>query len=165
MAVFENLQALIDLLGDAPDVAELTLSRPGGEQITIKRPVRSSFPVPPQADAPLRSGASDASSAPSIAAAVLPLSEAGGAAQATAVPAAKPVISDILANRVGIYHPAKPVLELGAEIVSGQIVGYIEAIKLMNEVRAASDGIVSEHFVEDGTPVEYGQPLFRLTSG
>ena len=164
MAVFENLQALIDLLGDAPGVSELTLSRPGGEQITIKRPVRPSSPSPPQTGAPLPSGASGSSSA-ALAATVLPLSETGDAPQEVAISAAKPVVSNILANRVGIYHPAKPAIEPGAEIVSGQIVGYIEAIKLMNEVRAASDGTVSEHFVEDGTPVEYGQPLFRLISG
>ena len=162
MAVFENLQALIDLLGDAPDISELTLSRPGGEQITIKRPARPSSPLlQPQAGMSLPL---DTSGTSPIASAPLPGSGDTNTPQSATRAAAPQVVRDILANRVGIYHPAKPAVEFGAEIVSGQIVGYIEAIKLMNEVRAAADGTVSEQFVEGGTPVEYGQPLFRLTS-
>ncbi len=167
MAVFENLQALIDLLDDSPEVAELTLSRPGGEQITIKRPARPASAMPqPQAGGSLLPD-EPASSAASLSGQQQPSSlipsseEARQTAKASAAPA---LASDILANRVGIYHSAKPPIESGMEVALGQIIGYIEAIKLMNEVRAASEGTVSELYVKDGMPVEYGQPLFKLTA-
>ena len=44
----------------------------------------------------------------------------------------------------------------------GQTLAIIEAMKLMNEIESEYDGTVAEILVENGKPVEYGQPLFRI---
>lgn len=68
----------------------------------------------------------------------------------------------ITALMVGIFHVLDGVKSRGVEVKKGQVIGAIESMKLMNEVTADADGIVDEVLVEDGTPVEYGQVLFRL---
>ena len=45
---------------------------------------------------------------------------------------------------------------------AGQVVGIIEAMKLMNEIESECAGTVAEVLVENGEPVEYGQPIFRI---
>jgi len=53
-------------------------------------------------------------------------------------------------------------VEVGDTVRAGQVVCIVEAMKLMNEIQSDADGVVAEVLVEDGQPVEYGQPLFRL---
>ena len=65
---------------------------------------------------------------------------------------------------VGVFYHARPPLPYGAEIEPGQIVGSIESMKLMNDVRAEHAGRLTDILIEDGTPVEYGQTLFRLAA-
>ncbi|MCQ5258516.1 acetyl-CoA carboxylase biotin carboxyl carrier protein, partial [Mediterraneibacter faecis] len=48
------------------------------------------------------------------------------------------------------------------KVEAGQVVGIIEARKLMNEIESECAGTVPEVLVENGEPVEYGQPMFRL---
>jgi len=67
----------------------------------------------------------------------------------------------IRAGMVGIFHQVDGILP-GAEVRSGQTLGLIQSMKLMNEVKAPSGGVVQEVFVEDGSPVEYGQKLFAI---
>ena len=50
----------------------------------------------------------------------------------------------------------------GDRVSTGQTVCIIEAMKLMNEIEAEVSGTVMEVLVENGTPVEYGQPLMRI---
>ena len=69
------------------------------------------------------------------------------------------------ARMVGIFHHTKPPVGFGAAITTGQLVGHIETMKLMNEVIADEEGRVVEVLAEEGSPVEYGQPLFRLSPG
>jgi len=68
---------------------------------------------------------------------------------------------------VGIFYsspaPDKPLFtEPGKEIKAGDIVCIIEAMKIMNQIEADADGILIRVMVENGAPVEYGQPLFLL---
>ncbi|MCR4391687.1 MAG: hypothetical protein NUV94_02645 [Candidatus Acetothermia bacterium] len=56
-------------------------------------------------------------------------------------------------------------VKVGDRVVPGQVVCVVEAMKVMNEVRAEASGVVEEVLAEDGSPVEYGQPLFRLRVG
>ena len=49
---------------------------------------------------------------------------------------------------------------MGDTVKKGQILGVIEAMKLMNEIESECDGIVKEVLVENGEMVEFGQPLF-----
>ena len=56
-----------------------------------------------------------------------------------------------------------PFVEPGASVVSGQVLGIIEAMKTLNHVTAPRDGVVAAILAEDGGSVEYGSPLFRLS--
>jgi biotin carboxyl carrier protein len=68
----------------------------------------------------------------------------------------------ILAPMVGIFHAVNDVTQVGAQISKGQVVGAIESMKLLNDVVSEVSGTVKEVMVEDGMPVEYGQPLCRV---
>ena len=68
----------------------------------------------------------------------------------------------VTAPMVGIFRHTEHPVVVGRGVVPGQVVGAIESMKLMNDVRAATGGVVAEVLVEDGSPVEYGQPLLTL---
>jgi acetyl-CoA carboxylase biotin carboxyl carrier protein len=57
---------------------------------------------------------------------------------------------------------AKPFVEVGSRVKKGDVLCIIEAMKIMNEVKSDVDGVVEEILVENGQPVEYGQPLFKI---
>jgi len=65
----------------------------------------------------------------------------------------------ITAPLVGTFHHVKPMVGLGARVRAGQVVAQIESMKLTTEINSPIDGTVTETYVEDGMPVEYGQPL------
>lgn len=88
---------------------------------------------------------------------------AGGEAVALAAEAK----STIVAPLVGIFHPwAKPrgkaLVAVGDRIKVGQIVATIESLNVINEVEAVVAGRVAEILVQNGQPVEYGQPLLSI---
>jgi acetyl-CoA carboxylase biotin carboxyl carrier protein len=57
---------------------------------------------------------------------------------------------------------ADPFVKIGSQIESDSVVCIIEAMKLMNEIQAETNGEVVKIYVENGQPVEYGQPLFGI---
>jgi acetyl-CoA carboxylase biotin carboxyl carrier protein len=57
---------------------------------------------------------------------------------------------------------AKPFVEVGQNVKAGETVCIIEAMKLMNEIEADATGMVKAILVENGQPVEYGQPLMII---
>jgi acetyl-CoA carboxylase biotin carboxyl carrier protein len=57
---------------------------------------------------------------------------------------------------------AKTFVEIGHAVKAGQTLCIIEAMKLLNEIEADRDGVVKAVLVENGQPVEYGEPLFIL---
>ena len=57
---------------------------------------------------------------------------------------------------------AKPLVELGQKIATGERLCIIEAMKLLNEIEADKSGTIKAILVENGQPVEYGQPLFVI---
>lgn len=57
---------------------------------------------------------------------------------------------------------AKPFVEIGSKVTSDTVVCIIEAMKVMNEIKAEKSGIIKEILVENAQAVEYGQPLFLL---
>jgi len=57
---------------------------------------------------------------------------------------------------------ADPFVRQGDRVKSGQVLCIIEAMKLMNEIESDMDGEVMRIFVENGQPVEYGEPLFGI---
>ncbi|MDB9455666.1 acetyl-CoA carboxylase biotin carboxyl carrier protein [Dolichospermum circinale] len=74
---------------------------------------------------------------------------------------------DVLSPMVGTFYRAPapgeaPFVEVGDRVKSSQSVCIIEAMKLMNEIEAEVSGQVMEILVQNGEPVEYGQPLMRI---
>jgi acetyl-CoA carboxylase biotin carboxyl carrier protein len=73
----------------------------------------------------------------------------------------------VKAPMVGTFYrspspDAKPFAELGQTVKEGDTICIIEAMKLMNEIEADAGGTVKAILLENGQPVEYGQPLFIL---
>lgn len=68
---------------------------------------------------------------------------------------------------VGIFYCAPspkedPFVKAGDTVHEGDVICIIEAMKMMNEVTSDKDGVIAEVYAEEGTLVEFGQPLFRL---
>jgi acetyl-CoA carboxylase biotin carboxyl carrier protein len=57
---------------------------------------------------------------------------------------------------------AKPFVEVGQSVNTGDTLCIIEAMKLMNEIEADQGGVIKAILVENGQPVEYGEPLFII---
>jgi acetyl-CoA carboxylase biotin carboxyl carrier protein len=57
---------------------------------------------------------------------------------------------------------APPFVDTGSEVIEDTVLCIVEAMKIMNEIKAECRGKVAEVLVENGQPVEYGQPLFRI---
>jgi len=57
---------------------------------------------------------------------------------------------------------AKPFIEVGSKVVEGETCLIVEAMKTMNPIQAPRSGTVTAILVEDGNPVEFGEPLFIL---
>jgi len=53
-------------------------------------------------------------------------------------------------------------VEIGATVMVDTVVCIVEAMKVMNEIKAEMSGVITEILLEDGRPVEFGQPLFRV---
>lgn len=68
----------------------------------------------------------------------------------------------LTAGMVGLFHHTEPPVGHAQVVAPGQTVGGIEAMKLVTDVIVETGGRVIEVLIEDGAPVEYGQPLFRL---
>jgi acetyl-CoA carboxylase biotin carboxyl carrier protein len=92
-------------------------------------------------------------------------------ARPAATPAAEPEPGQeghvVKAPMVGTFYrspspDAKPFVEVGQAVKEGETICIIEAMKLMNEIEADASGVVKAILVENGQPVEYGQPLFML---
>ncbi len=145
-----KLKKLIDLVQDS-GIAELEITE-GEEKVRIAKGGQVSI-------APAGSGAGPAAAGPAPSA----LSPTAGGAVG-AEPAAD-TRHAIKAPMVGTFYrasapDAKPFVEIGQVIKEGETVCIIEAMKLMNEIEADVSGSVVEILVENGQPVEYGQPLF-----
>ena len=144
-----KLKKLIDLVQDS-GIGELEITE-GEERVKI---VRGGIVVQGAAPAALPS---EASPAPP---------------PATATPAepGPPVPEEhvVKAPMVGTFYrapapDAKAFVEVGQSVKEGQTICVIEAMKLMNEIEADATGMVRAILVENGQPVEYGQPLFIIT--
>jgi acetyl-CoA carboxylase biotin carboxyl carrier protein len=76
-------------------------------------------------------------------------------------------LKEIVSPMVGSFYRAPspdsaPYVEVGQEINEESLVCIIEAMKVMNEIKAEIKGVVVEILVENGTPVQFGQPLIRV---
>ena len=69
---------------------------------------------------------------------------------------------------VGTFYQAAspdsdPFVKIGDKVQSGQTLCIIEAMKIMNEIESNCSGTITEILVSNGTPVEYGQPIFSIS--
>jgi acetyl-CoA carboxylase biotin carboxyl carrier protein len=149
-----KLKKLIDLVQES-GIAELEITE-GEEKVKIVK-----GGVVAISQAPLLAPA------PAPAAAAEPRSAAPAAAPPPAEPAAGQEGHVLKAPMVGTFYrssspDAKPFVEVGQPIKEGQTICIIEAMKLMNEIEADASGVVKAILVENGQPVEYGQPLFII---
>jgi acetyl-CoA carboxylase biotin carboxyl carrier protein len=93
-------------------------------------------------------------------------------APAAAPPAPVPTRSEkpgslVTSPFVGTFYRApspdsQPYVEVGAAVKKGQVLCIVEAMKLMNEIESEVEGKVAEILAQNATPVEFGQPLFRI---
>jgi acetyl-CoA carboxylase biotin carboxyl carrier protein len=81
--------------------------------------------------------------------------------------AASSSLLEIKSPMIGTFYrapsPESPsYVEIGAEVMPETVVCLIEAMKVMNEIKAEVKGVVTHILVENAKPVEFGQPLFRI---
>lgn len=75
------------------------------------------------------------------------------------------VTSPMIGTFYAANAPGEPAyVQVGDEVETGQVIGIIEAMKIMNEITADKSGVVTEILVENAEPVEYGSPLIRISS-
>src|SRR5262245_64360038 len=155
-----KLKKLIDLVQES-GIAELEITE-GEEKVKIVKGGGISV-VPTLAAAAMVPAA-----APLPARAAPPPAAAAAAAPAPAAEAPAGQEGHVVkAPMVGTFYrspspDAKPFVEVGQTVKEGDTICIIEAMKLMNEIEADAGGVVKAILVENGQPVEYGQPLFIL---
>ena len=76
-------------------------------------------------------------------------------------------LTEIESPMVGTFYRASspesaPFVDIGSEVQPGEVICIIEAMKLMNEIKAEVKGRIKEILIENGSPVEFGQALFRI---
>lgn len=149
-----KLKTLIDLVQNS-GISELEISE-GEEKIRIAKhlnvPAQTTYMV--GAPAPMQTMAAPAAAPGAV------------AAPAPAAPA-EPEGHAVKSPMVGTFYRAgspgaASFVEVGQNVKSGDTLCIIEAMKLMNEIEADATGVIKAILVENGQPVEYGQPLFII---
>ncbi|NLD67470.1 MAG: acetyl-CoA carboxylase biotin carboxyl carrier protein [Limnobacter sp.] len=146
-----KLKTLIDLVAES-GISELEITEGDGRVRIVK-----AAPVTTAAAAPM----TIAAPAPVAAA------PAAGAAATAPAAAAEPTGHVVKSPMVGTFYRsgqpgAEPFVNVGSQVKEGDTLCIIEAMKLMNEIEADVSGTIREVLVENGSPVEYGQPLFVI---
>ena len=147
-----KLKKLIDLVQES-GISELEVTE-GEEKVRIAKyppagammsyPTPLAHPAPPVTTSP-------------------PAGVTSKAADDDALPEGHVVRSPMVGTFYRAASPgAKPFVDVGQKVASGERLCIIEAMKLMNEIEADADGVIKAVLVENGHPVEYGQPLFVL---
>ena len=152
-----KLKKLIDLVEES-GIAEIEVTE-GEEKVRITRTTAAA--------APIYAAPAPAAAAPVAAPAAAPAAAAPAAAAPAAAPAARDLSNAQKSPMVGTFYRAPgpnaaAFVEVGQQVKAGDTLCIIEAMKLMNEIEAEKSGVVKEILVENGTPVEYGEPLFII---
>lgn len=139
----DEIKGLIELLQET-DITELQIEREGSKLKIKREKFLSSFEAPPSVSKP-----------------------AAGAGEVKEAEVEEHKHESITSPIVGIFHrspapEAPPFVEVGSSVKKGQVLCIVEAMKLMNEIESDTDGIISKILVENGQPVEYGEPLFLI---
>jgi len=154
-----KVKKLIELL-DESGIAEIEITE-GEEAVRISRyPAGGVVQAPPMPV--MMSTASAEAPAPAPAAAAAAAATEAGAATVERVPG-----TEVLAPMVGTYYAspspdAQPYVKVGDEVAAGDTLCIIEAMKMMNQIESDVAGQVVAVLVDNGEPVEFGQPLFII---
>ena len=151
----KDIKAIIDLMRKN-SISEFELEREGFK-IRLKRGSGANAAV--MVPAPYEEGAV----APP---ATLPLLAAPGVTPAAAKPSIPPE-AEIKSPMIGTFYRAPSpdstaYVEVGTEVDMDTVVCIIEAMKVMNEIKAEMRGVITAVLVENAKPVEFGQPLFKI---
>ena len=84
-----------------------------------------------------------------------------------ALPSETTALRDIVSPMVGTFYRSAapdgpPFIDIGSEVTEDTVVCIIEAMKVMNEIKAETHGVIAETVAENGKPVQFGQVLFRV---
>ena len=106
-------------------------------------------------------------SEPQVVMAQMPMQAAAPVAAAPVAPAVPSNLIEIKSPMVGTFYRSsspetEPFMSLGKEVDQESVVCIIEAMKVMNEIKAEVKGTIRKILVENATPVEFGQPLFLV---
>ena len=146
-----KLKKLIDLVQES-GIAELEVTE-GEEKVRIVRSgqmQQQTYMLPPS-PAPVQMAAPAPAAVPAPAA---------PAQEPPPVPAGHEVKSPMVGTFYRASSPtSKAFVEVGDPVKKGQTICIIEAMKLMNEIESDADGVVKAILIENGQPVEYGEPL------
>ena len=153
-----KLKTLIDLVAES-GISELEITEGEGKVRIVKGP------------APMPAGYMPAPmAAPMVPVAPAPVAAAAAAPAAPApVEAAPPAAAGhiVKSPMVGTFYRSAnpnspPFVDVGSQVKEGDTLCIVEAMKLMNEIEADKAGTIKAVLVENGQPVEYGQPLFVI---
>ncbi len=154
-----KLKTLIDLVSES-NVSELEITEAEGKVRIVKSVAAEAAPLV-YAPQPVQAVAA-AQAAPAAA-------QAPASSPATEAAAPPPAESGhtVKSPMVGtFYHAsspgAEPFVEVGSTVKVGQTLCIIEAMKILNEIEAETAGTVKQILVNNGDPVEFGQPLFVI---
>ena len=104
-----------------------------------------------------------ASAAPAASAAVAPASAAAPTAETATAGSLKDIVSPMVGTFYRAGSPETPAfVDVGKEVSEETVVCIIEAMKVMNEIKAEANGVIAEVVAESGKPVQFGQVLFRV---
>ena len=150
-----KLKKLIDLVQE-PGIGEIEITE-GEEKVRISRQAPGGAQVLMAAP-----GMQQMSYAPQPGGAAT-----GPAAAPVTAPPPEPKGHQLKSPMVGTFYRAAtpgapPFVEIGQAVTKGQTLCIIEAMKLLNEIESDATGTVKAILVENGQPVEYGQPLFTI---
>ncbi|MBF4989524.1 acetyl-CoA carboxylase biotin carboxyl carrier protein [Methylophilus sp. QUAN] len=147
-----KLKKLIDLVEES-GISELELTE-GEEKVRISRAMAPGVaPVAQYVAAPAPVAAAPAPAAAATAPAAAPAEALDG----------KVVKSPMVGTFYRASSPdAKAFVDVGSSVSTGDTLCIIEAMKLLNEIESEFSGTIKKIFVENGQPVEYGEPLFLI---
>jgi acetyl-CoA carboxylase biotin carboxyl carrier protein len=150
----KDIKAIIDLMRKN-GLSEFELERQdfkiklkrglAGPVIPVEEPNSAAYPMPLQ-----------------------PNAVAGSAVPASLpAPPPAPTLVEIKSPMIGTFYrapspDAADYVEIGTEVTPDTVVCLVEAMKVMNEIKAEAKGVITHILVENAKPVEFGQPLFRI---
>lgn len=159
-----KLKTLIDLVAES-GISELEITEGEGKVRIVKAHAGGAQSYPGGYPHPYAPPPAVPAAPPAAAAAVAPAPATPPAPAPAAEPAAAQHV--VKSPMVGTFYRSAnpnsaPFVEVGAQVKQGQTLCIVEAMKLMNEIESDKTGTVTAILVENGQPVEYGQPLFMI---